>query len=231
MKYENYKDYFYEGTEVLKNKSGITNQQQLNDQERSIVALRISEISLMSYKQLPGMGNFDFNHLKAINRFLFQDLYEWAGEMRKCEMEKLDIFCLYSNLEYFANSIFEGLKKDEYYIDLSYSDKLSKLADLFGDINALHPFREGNGRTQREFIEELAKVNGIDLDLTHIGQIKMIEASHRSMYGDNSYLLEMFNEYSSPSSRESQLFSISNYCEPKLAKKLINRVLDKNKKR
>ena len=77
----------------------------------------------------------------------------------------------------------------------------------------------------------MAKVNGIDLDLTHIGQIKMIEASHRSMYGDNSYLLEMFNEYSSPSSRESQLFSISNYCEPKLAKKLINRVLDKNKKR
>ena len=229
MKYENYKDYFYEGTEVLRNKSGITDQQQLNDQERSVVALRISEISLLSYKKVPGMGSFDFDHLKAINRFLFQDLYEWAGEMRKCEMEKIDIFCLYSNLEYFANCIFEGLKKDEYFINLSYDEKISKLVDLFGDINALHPFREGNGRTQREFIEELAKVNGIKLDLTQIGQNKMIEASHRSMHGDNSYLLEMFNECSEPSSRELQLFSISNYCEPRLAKKLINSVLNKNK--
>ena len=59
----------------------------------------------------------------------------------------------------------------------------------------------------------------------------MIEASHRSMYGDNSFLLEMFNEFSEPSSREAQLFSISNYCEPRLAKKLINNVLNKNKTR
>ena len=225
-KFESYKDYFYEGTEVLKNLLDIRDEKKLSDTERSLVSVRISEIN-----QAPVKGNFDFKHLREINKFLFQDLYEWAGELRKCEMEKIDVFCLYSNLDYFANVIFSKLEQDNYFINFSDQEKITKLVDLFGDINALHPFREGNGRTQREFIEELAKVNGISLDLTQIGQNTMIDASHKSMSGDNTKLYDLFEECSKPISKELQIYYICNYCEPKLAKKLVNNVMGKNKKR
>ena len=218
--FENYKDYFYEGTEVLKNKLNIRDERDLNDKERSLVSLRVSQIT-----ESPVKGEFDFEHLKKINEYLFQDLYEWAGQLRKCEMSKSDIFCLYSNLEYFANSIFSRLKDDNYFMDLTESEKITKLVDLFGDINALHPFREGNGRTQREFIEELAKVNGINLDLTHISRENMIEASHRSINGDNGELFELFYGCSKPVSKEMQIYYICNYCEPKLAKRMIDTVM------
>ena len=224
--YENYKDYFYENTEVLRNILDIRDQQLLNNTERKLVSLRISELG-----QNPIPGSFDFNHLKAINRYLFQDLYEWSGESRKCEMEKMDIFCLYSNIDDYANEIFNGLKESNYFINCTYDEKIEKLADLFGDINALHPFREGNGRTQREFIEELAKINGVNLDLTQIGQKKMIEASHMSMLGDNSLLIELFNTCSSTISLQLQFYNIYNLCEPKLAKKLFDNDMSNNKKR
>ena len=228
-KFENYKDYFYDNTEVLKNLLDIRDEKLLNDTERRLVSIRISEIN--KELECPVQGSFDFDHLKRINKFLFQDLYEWAGDLRKCEMEKIDVFCLYSNLEYFANVIFSKIKEENYYIDYDYDDKIAKLVDLFGDINALHPFREGNGRTQREFIEELAKVNGISLDLTRIGQNTMIEASHRSMNGDNSVLYELFKECSNPISLKYQIYNVCHYCEPRLQKKLNNNLLAKSKKR
>ena len=224
MKFENYKDYFYDGTEVLMNKLDIRDQDELNNTERSLVSLRISELN-----QNPIPGNFDFEHLKSINKYLFQDLYEWAGELRKCEMEKGVIFCLYSNLEFFASSIFAKLQEDSYFISLSYDEKISKLVELFADINALHPFREGNGRTQREFIEELAKVNGVNLDLTKIGQQTMIQASYRSINGDNRQLADLFAECSSEMSKQMQLYNISTLCAPKLAKKLFNSVMNKGR--
>lgn len=225
-KFENYKDYFYDGTEILKNLLDIRDEKLLSDTERRLVSVRISEIA-----NDPVKGEFDFKHLKGINRFLFQDLYDWAGELRKCEMEKRDVFCLYSNLEYFANEIFSKLKMDNYFINYQEEEKMVKLVDMFGDINALHPFREGNGRTQREFIEELAKINGINLDLTKIGQQTMIEASHRSMSGDNNMLYELFNECSKPISKELQIYYICHYCEPRLAKKLNDNLLGKSKNR
>lgn len=225
-KFENYKDYFYEGSEILKNKMDISEEKLLSDTERRLVSLRISEIS-----QSPIPGAFDFEHLKSINRYLFQDLYDWAGETRKCEMEKIDVFCLYSNIDFYANDIFSRLKRDGYFINHPYEEKIVKLADLFADINALHPFREGNGRTQREFIEELAKVNCINLDLTQIGQNTMIDASHQSMLGNNSKLHELFKECSKVISSQLQLYYIYNYCEPKLAKQLFDSVMTKGKKR
>ena len=146
-------------------------------------------------------------------------------------MEKIDVFCLYSNLEIFADNIFSKLAEENYFMDYPEEEKIKKLVELFGDINALHPFREGNGRTQREFVEELAKVNGINLDLTQIGQNSMIEASHRSMNGDNNKLLDLFKECSNPISVNYQIYNICHYCEPKLQKKLCNSVLNKSKKR
>ena len=76
----------------------------------------------------------------------------------------------------------------------NYEDKLNKLVQFFADINALHPFREGNGRTQRKFIEELAKINGINLNLTKVSEKDMIIASHDSINGHYEKLLNMFKK-------------------------------------
>ena len=224
--FEKKDDYFYENTKVLKNKLNILDKDLLKESEKKLTALRISELSTS-----PIVGDFDFEHLKKINYYIFQDIYEWAGQVRKSELAKLDLFCLYNNIDDFANSIFTGLQADKYFIEYDYDMKIAKLVELFGNINALHPFREGNGRTQREFIEELAKVDGINLDLTKIGQNTMIQASHRSMNGDNSQLEELFAELSSPMSLQMQLYYISTLCNPKLAKKLLNCVMSNNKKR
>ena len=84
----------------------------------------------------------------------------------------------------------------------------------------MHPFREGNGRSQREFIECLAKVCGIDLDLTSVSKMDMIVASHEGVNGDNNRLYKMFKEHSKELSKEKQLQCIDIYCSDKLAIKL-----------
>lgn len=102
------------------------------------------------------------------------------------------MFCLPQFIDDCATDIFNKLKKDNYYLDYDYDKTILSLVNLFADINALHPFREGNGRTQRHFIEELAKVNQIKLDLTQISSDDMISASCNSIAGDNRYLAKLF---------------------------------------
>lgn len=156
--YEKTANYCYKGTDVLINKLNITNDKDLFDAERELVLLRTHELN-----ENPLKGNFDFEHLKSIHKYLFQDVYRWAGDIRNCNIAKQDLFCLTENIESFGNDIFKKLEEEKYFIDYDYETKIDKLIELFADINALHPFREGNGRTQRLFIENLSKINGIYL--------------------------------------------------------------------
>lgn len=157
-------------------------------------------------------GNFDFKHLKDIHKYLFQDIYSWAGNIRNCNIAKKDLFCLKEYIEIFGNDIFDKLKKENYFINYDYSKKIDKLVELFADINALHPFREGNGRCQRIFVETLAKVNGIYLDLTNVSKIDMIIASHESINGDYSKLKDMFKKNSYILKEKERLEYINIYC-------------------
>lgn len=93
---------------------------------------------------------------------------------------------------------------------------MDKLVKLFADINALHPFREGNGRSQRVFIESLAKINGLNLDLTNVSKMDMIVASHESINGDYKKLSEMFKNNSRALSEEEKLEYIHIYCSNQL---------------
>ncbi|MGI6330015.1 MAG: Fic family protein [Bacilli bacterium] len=117
--------------------------------------------------------------------------------------------------------IFKKLKKENYFFRYVYDKKIDSLVELFSEINALHPFREGNGRTQREFIEELAKINGIYMDLTIIDKMDMIIASHESINGDYKKLTTMFKNCSKPIKKEDQLKYIELYCSKDLKTKLI----------
>lgn len=92
------------------------------------------------------------------------------------------------------------------------------MVELFADINALHPFREGNGRSQRLFIESLAKINGIYLDLTNISKMYMIVASHESINENYKKLEDIFKENSHILSEKERLENINIYCSDKLKK-------------
>ena len=164
-RFEKVSDYFYEGTFVLKNLLDIRDEKILNEAERKLTSLRLAKLSSEPIKSW-----FRFEDLKEIHRYLFKDVYGWAGELRRCEINKSSLFCLFNYIESESKVIFDNLFNEKYFINYDTQTTITKLVELFANINALHPFREGNGRTQRIFIENLARVNGIKLDLTRMTQ-------------------------------------------------------------
>lgn len=215
--YEWTANYCYKGTDVLINKLNITNGQDLFDAERELVMLRLYELNDAQLK-----GDFDLKYLKSIHKYLFQDVYRWAGDLRKCNIAKQDLFCLMEHIETFENDIFNNLKKQKYLINYDNDTKLNKLVELFADINALHPFREGNGRTQRVFIEFLARINGLNLDLSLVSKDDMIVASHESVNNDYSKLKKIFKNNSYLLSEEETTQYIEMYCSNRM-KKIISK--------
>ena len=209
--YEITADYCYKNSDVLINKLNITNDEDLFDAERELVSLRTYELN-----EYPLKGNFDFNYLKDIHKYLFQDVYRWAGDIRTCNIAKQDLFCLTEHIESFGNEIFNELKKEKYFFEYDSETVLDKLVELFADINALHPFREGNGRSQRVFIESLAKINGVYLDLTNVSKDEMVIASHDSINGNYKRLKEMFKNNSYIISDKDTKKYINIYCSDEI---------------
>ena len=211
--YERTSNYCYKGTDVLINKLNITSDEDLFNAERELVSLRIYELN-----ENPLKGSFDFKYLKNIHKYLFQDVYSWAGNIRNCNIAKQDLFCLIEHIESFGSDVFNKLKQEKYFVDYDIETTIDKLVELFADINALHPFREGNGRSQRVFIESLAKINGIYLDLTNVSKMDMIIASHDSINGDYAKLKDMFKKSSKILSEKERLEYINIYCSNELRK-------------
>lgn len=170
--------YVYVNSEVLKNKFNITDEKELARKERTKSSIRLLEI-------LDGEAKikhtFDLEHLQKIHKYLFQDIYTWAGKIRDVDIAKGDtLFCKAINIDNFSKEIFSKLQKENFFKGITKKEELvEKLASLFLDINALHPFREGNGRTQREFVRELAEERGYNLDFKNISKEEMIELSIR----------------------------------------------------
>lgn len=203
--------YCYPNSSILINKLNIQNDFELYDAERNIVSYELAGLYLE-----PVNGNFDFNHLKEIHERLFHRLYDWAGEERTISISKGDLFCLPQYINKFADDIFIELKRNNYLLYYDNDETIIKLADIFADINALHPFREGNGRTLRVFIESLSKINGIDLNISIISCKEMLIANQRSLNGNNDLLYEMFQINSKPLSKEEQIKFINLYCSDQL---------------
>lgn len=174
--YEKTANYCYEGTDTLINKLNITNDKDLFNAERELVSFRTYELN-----EKPLKGNFDFDYLKKIHKYLFQDIYRWAGNIRNCNIAKQDLFCLSEYIETFGTDIFNKLKEENYFVYYDNELTIEKLVDLFADINALHPFREGNGRTHREFIRQLALKNGYVLNLKNTPPQEVLNASIKSV--------------------------------------------------
>ena len=181
--------YCYPGSIVLKNKMGVRDMEQLHETERKLTMLRILELL-----DKPVRGAFDLKHLQAIHAYIFQDVYDWAGELRKVDIAKGNMFCNAMFLFGQAEEIFGKLKAENYLHGLEEDGFAIRLAYYFSEINALHPFREGNGRSQREFIRCLALHNGYVINFVNADKDEMLEASRESFLCEYGAMERLFRK-------------------------------------
>ena len=162
--------YVIPGTNVLRNRLRLTDAVKLDRAERRIVAERATQ-------RIP-YGNFDLAHLRAIHRHLFQDIYDWAGELRTVEISKgRQQFQFRKFIETGMADVHARLVRSRFLKGLTTADFAPQAAVILGDINYIHPFREGNGRTELQYLKQLAAQAGHTLDLTRIEGRRWIEAS------------------------------------------------------
>jgi cell filamentation protein len=136
---------------------------------------------LLELQEMPIRGSFDSAHLQAIHRYIFQDVYPWAGEIRSVNISKPNaLFPPPEHLRPALDSLFAELSRKNQLRGLSAEPWACRAAYYLGELNAIYPFREGNGRAQREFMRQLATVCGHHLLWRPLSPEQMIEASQRS---------------------------------------------------
>lgn len=175
------KTYCYPNSNILKNKLNIHDIQELHETEREYSSIRITEIK--NKNNIP--PTFNAEHLKAIHKHIFQDIYDWAGKFRTVDIAKGNMFCRVMFIEDQLNYVFRQLRKENYLQNIKNIPEMGEcLGYYLAEINAIHPFREGNGRTQREFIRQLAEHNGYHLDYSKIPDGNLLQASIKSFQQD-----------------------------------------------
>jgi cell filamentation protein len=173
--------YTYENSTVLVNKLDLREQTELDAFEAEISSARAEE-------PLPE-GNLDFAHYKAVHQHLFQDVYEWAGNARAVRMFKGgNPFCFPENIDSQAKKLFGELQADNFLRELDGPAFVDKAAHFLAELNVIHAFREGNGRSQLTFFALLADYAGHPIDLDKLDPHAMLDAMIASFDGDEAKL-------------------------------------------
>jgi len=169
--------YVYPGMQVLRNRLGITDAKALDQIERRLVTQRTVE-------GLP-TGHFDLSHLRAIHRHLFQDIYEWAGGIRTVEISKGNSqFQFRRFIETGMADVHRRIEGADYLRNLSWTDFADRAGPIIGDVNYVHPFREGNGRTQLQYLKQLAAQAGHRIELGRLDPAGWLKASQAAQLGN-----------------------------------------------
>ena len=150
----------YPGTTVLVNKFDLRSQSELDAVEAALVTAKA-----IQWEEAPLCDTFDLAHYRAIHKYLFEELYDWAGQVRTINISKKGTqFCPAEELPRVGEAVFARVRKEHFFCGLSRERFAEELLDLYERTNELHPFREGNGRTQRVFLAQLAQNAGYRLD-------------------------------------------------------------------
>jgi len=190
--------YVYPGTSVLINRYNLTDQSLLDIAESLSFQKRLDS-------GIPD-GNFNYDHLKKIHHHFFQDIYEWAGKERMVGISKGDsTFAMPTQIEPYLNKVFAQLSQDDYLTKLDLAGFCKKASHYFSQINAVHPFREGNGRIQRLFLDKLAAHAGYKLSWDKVSRKEYIEASISSFRGYDAEIEEVFSSITHIADRNSSL--------------------------
>jgi len=133
--------------------------------------------------------------INTVTRHLFQEIYAWAGEVRKRSfLQKGEtLFCLGQHIGSFAAEVHCQLKAEQYLCGLEKQRLMDRLAYYMGEVNALHPFREGNGRTQRVYFRQLALKGGYILDFSKIPHAELLTADIAAFDQDYTLLKTILN--------------------------------------
>ncbi len=189
-RYDGSDTYVYPDSEVLRNKADLLDQSALDAFEADATAVRMVE--LVNH---PLQGKFDLKHLCAMHRHLFQDVYDWAGEIRTVDISRgASRFANFNLIEAYLTGQLEGIAKENFLLGLAPDAFVSRLAHYLGEINAAHPFREGNGRVQRLFCAQLAEQAGYFIAFESVDQAKMYEVMIASFNGNNQPLTSLLND-------------------------------------
>ncbi len=175
--------YCYPDSNVLKNK--------LNIRENKLLKTAEEEITLIKQMELlknPIRGNFSKAHLMNIHKFIFEDIYSFAGKIRQEQISKADTMFYPPNLiDGELDKVFTKIKEKNMLRETDEEKVFDHLAYVMAELNIIHPFREGNGRTIREFIRLMAKRMGYDLNWGNVDKDGILEAS--IMSADNYKVL------------------------------------------
>lgn len=178
----------YPGTTVLINKLDIRDQAELDAVEKQITLLRGIQA-----EQETEFKCVDFDFYKGLHQKIFGDLYEWAGKLRDINISKKGtVFCSCDELEKLGRLKFERLKMMDYLQDMPPEEFISELTEVYNDLNMLHPFREGNGRTLRLFVTLLVRNAGYDIDFADCDSDVLTISTIKAAHGDMTMLRSVF---------------------------------------
>lgn len=178
----------YPGTTVLVNRFDLRTQEELDAVEAVLVTAKA-----MQWEEDPLCGTFDFEHYKRIHKHLFGELYEWAGTVRTINISKKGTrFCPVEEIPRVSEAIFTRLAKNAYLRGLPRDEFSAELTDLYQRTNELHPFREGNGRTQKVFLAQLAQNAGYRMDFSCADPDELMIATIYAAQGIEEPLKELF---------------------------------------
>ena len=191
-KYGNDRDpYLYPELNVMRNRLGIRQAERLAQAAYEFTALRAATLSLGPL--LRGLP-----HLCAIHQHLYQDIFDWAGDIREMDIYQGDTrFCHFAYIEKEGNALMQDLEEEGYLVGLEKADFINRLSHYYCEINVLHPFRIGNGIVQRIFFEQLAIHAGYQLDWRGIDPEAWAQANQSGAMGDLSALNTIFSKVES----------------------------------
>lgn len=175
--------YCYPDSNVLKNKLNIRDLRELKDVEEKFVAIK--QLVLL---QKPIPGRFTINHLLRIHRFLFEDVYPFAGHIRREQISKGEtLFFPPDLIKRELRRVFGEIHETGMLQEKKPQSQIQHLSHVMAELNIIHPFREGNGRSIRELIRCMAQVYGLTLNWGNADQNTMMDAAIASVYDDMAF--------------------------------------------
>lgn len=173
----NWQGYFIPGTSILRNRVGAQTVDALRDAENDLVEARV--IELREAPDLLGDRSYDLAYLQAIHRQLFQDVYDWAGDVRTAGIKKGDeSFCPPGSIGQPMDHVAAEIHRLRQLRAVPEADLARTVAYLYDYANFAHPFREGNGRSTREFFDLLLSERGAGLDWEKTSLTELHSACH-----------------------------------------------------
>ncbi|NEI67504.1 Fic/DOC family protein [Rhizobium leguminosarum] len=169
--------YSYKGTSILKNKLGLRDATLLESFELEMTALRAKE-------PLPH-GRYDARHYRRLHHHLFQDVYSWAGKYRTVRTSKGgNPFCFPEHIPVAMDRLFAAFTASGA-LNTNAADRfVDEIANFLAELNAIHPFREGNGRSQLAFVAMLGAKAEFPFDFARVKRHTFLPAMIASYVGD-----------------------------------------------